>query len=132
MLAMFETIATETDIAPWTYQGLYPYYMVTVFDQLVFKAGGYEAMLKLDNLAEDAWTQPVVRAALEGLAALYDNGYIMEGTPALSHTESQSFWLEGDAVFIPCGSWLENEMRDVIPEGSQMVVRPTPSLTTDD
>ena len=132
MLALCETIASDTDIAPWTYQGLYPYYMVSVFDQMAFKAGGYETMLKLDNLAEDAWTQPVVRTALEGLAALHDNGYIMEGTAALSHTESQSFWLEGDAAFIPCGSWLENEMRDVIPDGFQMVVRPTPSLSVAD
>lgn len=132
MLALCETIASETDMAPWTYQGLYPYYMVNVFDQMAFKAGGYDAMLKLDNLAEDSWTQPAVREALEGLAALQQNGYIMEGTSGLSHTESQTFWLEGDAVFIPCGSWLENEMRDVIPDDFQMTVRPTPSLSADD
>ncbi|HYH11949.1 MAG TPA: hypothetical protein VD789_06300, partial [Thermomicrobiales bacterium] len=52
----------------------------------------------------------------------------------LSHTESQTFWIQGDAVFIPCGSWLENEMKDVL-EGYpdfQLVVKPTPSLTADD
>lgn len=134
MLALCETIKTETDIAPWTYQGLYPYYVVNLFDQMAFKAGGYDAMLKLDNLAEDAWTQEPVRASLEGLAALYDNDYIMEGTSGLSHTESQTFWLQGDAVFIPCGSWLENEMKDVLAElpEFEMTVRPSPSMTADD
>ncbi len=132
MLAMCEKIKSDTDMAPWTYQGLYPQYMRVVFDQLVFKNAGWDGLLKLDNLAEDAWTQEPAVKALEALQALYDNGYIMEGTEGLSHTESQTFWLEGDAVFIPCGSWLENEMKDVIPDGFQMVVKPTPSLTAED
>ncbi len=134
MLALCETIKTETDMAPWTYQGLYPGYMVNVLDELAYKAGGIEAMLKLDNLAEDAWTQEPVRAALEALRALHDNDYIMEGTAGLSHTESQTFWLEGDAVFIPCGAWLESEMKDVL-EGLpdfEMTVRPAPSLSAED
>src|SRR5690606_8410366 len=134
MLALCETIKSDTDIAPWTYQGLYPQYMRSVFDQLVYKSGGWDATLKLDNLAEDAWTQEPAVTALQALQALYDNGYIMEGTEGLSHTEAQTFWIQGDAVFIPCGSWLENEMKDVL-EGYpefQMVVKPTPSLTADD
>ncbi len=134
MLAMCEKIKTETDMAPWTYQGLYPQYMRSVFDQLVYKNAGWDGILKLDNLAEDAWTQEPAIAALTALRALYDNEYIMEGTEGLSHTESQTFWIEGDAVFIPCGAWLENEMKDVlegVPE-FQMVVQPVPSLTAED
>lgn len=134
MLALCETIKSDTDIAPWTYQGLYPQYMRSVFDQLVYKSGGWDATLKLDNLAEDAWTQEPAVAALQALQALYDNEYIMDGTEGLSHTESQTFWIQGDAVFIPCGSWLENEMKDVL-EGYpdfQMVVKPVPSLTDSD
>ena len=132
MLAMCEMIKTETDMAPWTYQGLYPYYIRACYDQLVFKSGGWDAILKLDNLAEDAWTQDVSIQAMTELQKLYTEGYLLEGTEALSHTESQTFWLQGEAVFIPCGSWLENEMADVIPEGFEMVVSPLPSLTGDD
>jgi N-acetylglucosamine transport system substrate-binding protein len=134
MLDMCEMIKTETDIAPWTYQGLYPQYMRMVFDQLVYKHAGWDGILKLDNLAEDAWTNDTAIAALEALRKLYDNGYIMDGTEGLSHTESQTFWIQGDAVFIPCGAWLENEMKDVL-EGYpdfQMVVKPVPSLADDD
>lgn len=132
MLAMCQMIVDETDMAPWTYQGLYPYYIRTVFDQLVYKSGGWDAILKIDNLAEDAWTQDVAIQAMTEMQKLYTEGYILEGTEALSHTESQTFWLQGEAVFIPCGSWLENEMADVIPEGFEIVVAPVPSLTAED
>jgi N-acetylglucosamine transport system substrate-binding protein len=122
----------EAGIAPLTYQGLYPTYMQAIFNDTLFKAGGTEAMLKLDNLAEDAWTQPLVSEILTIFKRLYDEGWIMEGTEALSHTESQAAWLEGKAAFIPCGTWLENEMKDVIPEGFQMVINASPGLGPDD
>ncbi|HVL22576.1 MAG TPA: N-acetylglucosamine/diacetylchitobiose ABC transporter substrate-binding protein [Thermomicrobiales bacterium] len=131
MLALCQTIK-DSGIAPWTYQGQYPQYIRSPFDQMVWKTGGWDAMLKLDNLAEDAWTQDVVKQALEAWKALYDQGFILEGTEALSHTESQAQWLQGKAAFIPCGSWLANEMKDVIPEGFAMTVKATPSLTGSD
>jgi N-acetylglucosamine transport system substrate-binding protein len=106
--------------------------MRTVFDEMVFKAGGADASLKLDNLAEDAWTQDIVAKVLDLFKKLYDDEFIMKGTEALSHTESQAAWLEGKAAFIPCGTWLENEMKDVIPEGFQMVINASPSLSADD
>ncbi|MGB3307854.1 MAG: N-acetylglucosamine/diacetylchitobiose ABC transporter substrate-binding protein [Thermomicrobiales bacterium] len=131
MFALCQTIK-DAGIAPWTYQGQYPQYMRTVFNEMVYKAGGVDAVLKLDNLAEDAWTQDIVSKVLELFKKLYDDGFIMEGTEALSHTEAQAAWLEGKAAFIPCGTWLENEMKDVIPEGFKMVVNASPSLSADD
>lgn len=122
----------EAGIAPLTYQGQYPQYMRSVFDEVLFKAGGVDAVIKLDNLAEDAWTQPLVAEILTIFKRLYDEGFIMEGTEALSHTESQAAWLEGKAAFIPCGTWLENEMKDVIPDGFQMVINASPGLGPDD
>lgn len=131
MFALCQTIK-DAGIAPWTYQGQYPQYMRTVFNEMVYKAGGVDAVLKLDNLAEDAWTQDIVSKVLDLFKKLYDDGFIMEGTEALSHTEAQAAWLEGKAAFIPCGTWLENEMKDVIPEGFKMVVNASPSLSADD
>jgi len=133
-LAMCQTIKDEGEMAPFTYQGLYPYYIRAVFDQLVFKSGGWEAQLKLDNLAEDAWTQPVVKTALEAIQTLWNEEYILEGTEGLSHTESQTAWIEGEAVFLPCGSWLENEMKDLLAEVPEFQMRamPVPSLTAED
>lgn len=132
--AMCQTIKDEGEMAPFTYQGLYPYYIRAVFDQLVFKSGGWEAQLKLDNIEADAWTQPVVKTALEAIQTLWNEEYILEGTEGLSHTESQTAWIEGEAVFLPCGSWLENEMKDLLAElpEFQMKVMPVPSLTAED
>ena len=44
----------------------------------------------------------------------------------MTHTESQAEWLQGNAAFIPCGTWLENEMRELTPEGFDMVIKPVP------
>jgi N-acetylglucosamine transport system substrate-binding protein len=133
MLALCQTIK-DAGISPWIYQGQYPQYMRTPYVQMVWKTGGWDALLKLDNLAEDAWTQEPSRKALEALAALYDNDYIMEGTEALTHTESQAEWLNGKAAFIPCGSWLANEMKDLLATlpDFQMVVKAFPSVTAED
>jgi N-acetylglucosamine transport system substrate-binding protein len=133
MLALCETIKAA-GIAPWIYQGQYPQYMRTPWAQMVWKNGGWDAILKLDNLAEDAWTQEPVRASLEAFAKLYENGYIMEGTQALSHTESQAEWLQGKAAFIPCGTWLANEMKDLLATlpDFQMTINAVPSLSTED
>ena len=110
MLDLCETIKSD-GIAPWTYQGRFPGYMVFgVLDPLVFKNGGIEATLAIDNLEDDAWlADPVVEAATM-MSQLAANDYIMAGTEGLTHTESQAEWLQGNAAFIPCGTWLENEM----------------------
>jgi N-acetylglucosamine transport system substrate-binding protein len=116
-------------IAPWTYQGKYPYYMMMVLNQMVYKTGGMEVIKAIDNLEPNAWKQPAVQSAVNALYQLADKGYIMSGTEGLTHTESQTAWLQGKAAFIPCGNWLENEMKGLIPDGFNMVIQPTPSVT---
>lgn len=134
MLALCQVIKDDGEMAPWAHQGQYPSYMRLTWDQLVFKAGGFEAIHKLNNLAPDAWTQPKARECLDAFRALHDGGYFMEGTEALSHTEAQSFFLQGEAAFIPCGSYIENEMKDVLAAlpDFQLTVQPVPSLNADD
>lgn len=127
MLALCEEIKTA-GLSPWTYQGRYPSYMTTVLWELIWKNGGIEAIAKIDNLEPDAWRQDAVRASVDALYQLADRDYFMPGTEGLTHTEAQAEWLQGKAVFIPCGTWLENEMKDVIPEGFQMTFRPVPPL----
>jgi len=127
MLAFCEMIKTETDMAPWTYQGKFPQYMVFgVLMPLIYKNGGLQVIIDLDNLVEGAWRHPAVLKSLQQVQALHTNGYIMAGTEGLTHTESQAEWLQGNAVFLPCGTWLENEMRELTPENFNMVVAPVP------
>ena len=132
MLGFCDKIQSETDMAAWTYQGRYPQYMnFGVIWPLIYKNGGLDAVVAIDNLADGAWlADPVVKAA-QMAQELYNQGFIMQGTEGLTHTESQAEWLQGKAVFIPCGTWLENEMRDLTPENFNMVVKPVPGQTED-
>ena len=128
MLSLCETIKKD-GIAPWTYQGKYPGYMVFgVLMPLIYKVGGIEAIINIDNLEPDAWRADAVKEAVNLMYQLAEKGYIMEGTEGLTHTEAQAEWLKGKAVFLPCGTWLENEMKDVTPEGFDMVVEPVPGV----
>jgi N-acetylglucosamine transport system substrate-binding protein len=127
MLTLCEQIKKDGKAAPWTYQGKYPYYIWgIVTNMLIYYAGGNDVLMKLDNLEAGAWDDPAVKRAVEDLYQLYDKGYIMKGTAGLTHTESQTEWLKGNAVFIPCGSWLENEMKTVTPAGFNMVAANVP------
>jgi len=127
MLAQCEQIKKEGKQSPWTYQGKYPYYIWgIVLLPLIYYAGGNDVLIKLDNLEPNAWSDPAVKRATEDLYQLWDKGYILPGTAGLTHTESQTEWLKGKAVFIPCGNWLENEMKTVTPDGFDMTVRNVP------
>jgi N-acetylglucosamine transport system substrate-binding protein len=130
MLTLCEQIKKEGKVAPWTYQGKYPYYIwgIVLFP-LIYYAGGNDVALKLDNLEPNAWSDPAVKRAVEDLYQLWDKGYIMKGTAGLTHTESQTEWLKGNATFIPCGNWLENEMKTVTPAGFDMVEKNVPGYS---
>lgn len=131
MLKLCEEIK-KSGIAPWTYTGKYPQYLYFVLMPMIYKAGGLDAIKKIDNLEPNAWKQPEVKASVEALYQLADKGYILTGSEGLTHTESQAQWLQGKAVFIPVGSWLENEMKGQVPDGFNMVVKPVPSLSAGD
>lgn len=129
MLELGDAINESGVAAPWTYPGQYPGYFVTPFWQLVWKHGGIDPIIAVDNLEPDAWRNESIRAALEGIALLRERGHLMQGSEGLSHTEAQAEWLQGRAVFYPSGNWLENEMKQFIPDGFDMTVQPTPPLS---
>lgn len=130
MLSLCETIQND-EMACWTYQGQYPQYMMFgLLEGMVYKLGGDAAWKAIDNLEPDAWRQEAIVTAINQIAQLASKGYIMKGTEALNHTESQTEWLKGKAAFIPCGTWLENEMKTIIPEGFEMVVGAAPGPGT--
>ena len=126
MLSLCETIKTS-GIAPWTYQGKYPGYMFWgLLLGMVYKKGGVQPMIDVDNLVDKAWYHPAIVDSVKEMYQLAEKGYIMEGTEGLNHTESQAEWLQGKAAFIPCGTWLENEMKDMIPANFNMVIGQSP------
>jgi N-acetylglucosamine transport system substrate-binding protein len=126
MMSLCETIKAA-GIAPWTYQGKYPSYMLFgCLYAMIFKKGGMQVLIDIDNLVDNAWYNDAVVSSVKEIAQLAENKYIMEGTEGLNHTESQAEWLNGKAAFIPCGTWLENEMKTTTPEGFNMVIDQPP------
>ncbi|MGH7920597.1 MAG: N-acetylglucosamine/diacetylchitobiose ABC transporter substrate-binding protein [Candidatus Dormibacteraceae bacterium] len=134
MLSMCEEIKGSTSMAPWTYQGIYPYYVLDLWFQMVGKLGGNEILLNIDNLKANAWMNDGVEESLNALYEVAHRGYIMPGTAGLTHIQSQAAWLAGKAAFIPDGSWVESEMttNGVIPPNFDMVVAPTPAISKND
>ncbi len=129
LMALAETIKKEGKMAPWTYQGKYPYYMWgIILMPLIQHAGGVPQMIAIDNLEPNAWKTPEVKRAVEAMYMLWDKGYILKGTAALTHTESQAEWLKNSAAMLPCGTWLENEMKTVTPKDFNMVVGNVPGF----
>ena len=130
MLGFCDMIRSETDMAPWTYQGRFPQYMnFGVLNHLIYKNGGIDLIIAQDNLVDGAWENEAVLTSLQQMQELHNQDFILQGTEGLTHTEAQAEWLQGNAVFIPCGTWLENEMREQTPEDFDMVVKPVPALT---
>jgi N-acetylglucosamine transport system substrate-binding protein len=114
-LKLCDNVKKDGKMSPFTYQGKYPYYMWgIVWNQLVYKAGGNQALVNIDNLEANAWKAPEVLRATEAIYQLWDKKYIMDGTSGLTHRESQAAWIQGKAAFLPCGTWLENEEKELL------------------
>lgn len=112
LFAMNDT-AKETDRALFTYQGLYPGYLEEMLVPAIFSAGGQAALDQFFNYDPEFWNSDAFRQAwglLEKIAT-EENG-LMKGTVALNHTQSQTAFLQGKAMFMPNGTWFEDEMKD--------------------
>lgn len=121
MIAVCEK-AKKKGMAGWTYAGKYPYYIPFSLYPMIGKVGGVEVLNAIDNLEPNAWKHPAVKACFEAYYELYKKGYILQGTPGLDHIQSQTAWAQGKALFIPNGSWVENESANVIPSDFNLAV----------
>jgi N-acetylglucosamine transport system substrate-binding protein len=106
-------------IAPWTFAGKYPYYSRWAIRSWIWKAGGKQAMVDIDNLKPGAWKTDAVTSAVSAVEKLVKDKDTLTGSDTLSHTESQQAWLDGKAAMIPVGTWVTNEMAKTIPAGFQ-------------
>ncbi|AEN13052.1 MULTISPECIES: N-acetylglucosamine/diacetylchitobiose ABC transporter substrate-binding protein [unclassified Streptomyces] len=131
MLALCKK-AKSKGIAGWTYPGKYPYYLPFSLYPFIGKIGGREVLDKIDNLEPNAWKDPAVKAAFEAYYELFQKGYILKGTPGLTHIQSQTEWTKGKALFIPNGSWVENEAAPTTPDDFKMMVGAPSSLDSSD
>jgi N-acetylglucosamine transport system substrate-binding protein len=121
-------------IAPITFQGKYPYYMLEgMLLPWVQDIGGVKALNDAQNLEAGAWKSPTMLKAAGMIAELRDKGFFETGATGLTHTESQTDFLNGKAAMIPCGTWLDSEMKKTMPKDAQLqfMVTPAPAGTGD-
>jgi N-acetylglucosamine transport system substrate-binding protein len=88
------------------------WYMQNVMMEWVNLEGGHEAVIAIDNLEPDAWRQPAVVTAAQRLQELVDSELLYPGAEGLDHIQAQQAWLDREAGFVWCGTWLEGEMSD--------------------
>ncbi|MBA2947652.1 N-acetylglucosamine/diacetylchitobiose ABC transporter substrate-binding protein [Streptomyces himalayensis] len=131
MLAVCEK-AKKKGIAGWTYAGKHPYYIPFSLYPMIAKVGGREVLDAIDNLEPNAWKHPAVKTCFEAYYELYKKGYVLKGTPGLDHIQSQTAWTEGKALFIPNGSWVENEAAKTMPADFDLAVSAPSGIDSSD
>jgi N-acetylglucosamine transport system substrate-binding protein len=111
-------LATEMKakgIGPFTYAGTHPYYVFEAVLTLAAKTGGLDVVKRIDNLEDGAWQDQSVTRAIKAFGDLAKRGLIAKGTAQLDHVGSQTKLMTSKAGLLPCGNWLENEMKALIP-----------------
>lgn len=103
---------SKTKRALFTYQGIYPSYLEELLWPAVASAAGKDAIDKLSSYSEGSFKNGNVKKVLDVFAKIGKDGYLMNGTVALNHTQSQADMMMGKSLFIVNGNWMENEMKD--------------------
>jgi N-acetylglucosamine transport system substrate-binding protein len=117
-------------MAPITFQGKYPYYMLEgMLLPWAASIGGVEAVNDAQNLTPGAWKSPTMLQAAKMIKQLNDAGDFEKGAVGMTHTESQTEFVMGKAAMIPCGTWLYSEMKNTMPPGAKMQFMNTPVVT---
>ncbi len=107
-------------IAPIAMQGKYAsFYAWNTYISLVQRVGGLAAINRINALEPTAFSHP---DAVEAARLLQDLAvrFMQRGAMAMTHTESQLHFVQGNAAMIFCGIWLENEMKDTTPPDFEM------------
>lgn len=116
----------------FTYQGIYPTYLESLIIPTIASAVGPEELQNCRTYVDGAWETENMKSVLDQIAKIGLDGYLMEGTVALDHTQAQGQWLLGNALFHPNGSWVEGEMKDAPrEEGFEFGFTAPPVLTAD-
>lgn len=124
---------TKTKRALFTYQGIYPSYLEEILWPAIASTAGLGAADKIASYTEGSFKNADVKKVLDMFAKIGKEGYLMSGTVALNHTQSQADMMMGKSLFIVNGNWMENEMKDSPREkGFEFGMIPAPTFNKDD
>ena len=103
--------AKEDGYALMTYAGIYPSYVESLLWPALASATGIDNIKDISNYVEGSFSKPEAMEVLENIAKIGTGGYLLEGTVALNHTQSQTEMMMNKCLFIPNGNWMENDGR---------------------
>jgi N-acetylglucosamine transport system substrate-binding protein len=115
-------------LGPFVYAGAHPYYLLEMVLTLAAKTGGHDVVKRIDNLEDGAWKDESVTRAISAVGELTKRGLIAPGSADLDHIASQKRFLASKAGLLPCGNWLENEMKPLIPPNFALTMIGVPPL----
>lgn len=126
-IALCAEIKSTTDIAPFAWTGMYPYYASPfVFPMICAIGDGAAEYTRFNNMEEGWWVSEPVQEAMSRIQYMRDQGYLVEGMNSMNHTGSQMEFINGNIAMICVGSWLEVEMDGNWPEGFELSVMHAP------
>ena len=96
----------------FTFQGIYPSYMEVMIPSQIVSALGVEGLADIYSYKEGSFDKPEIVEILTNVQKIATEGYLLEGTLSMNHTQSQSEMMMDRALFIPCGSYIVAEMAD--------------------
>ncbi|MBP1996121.1 extracellular solute-binding protein [Paenibacillus eucommiae] len=118
---LLESIKSK-GVIPITYPGKYTDYMDLSFGPIkMFELADLNGNLQTfeDNFRNYKLPQYLAPESVEMWKRIYElgkKGYFPEGVAALSHTQSQMQMIQGQAAMVSTGVYVENEMKDSIPD----------------
>ncbi|WP_432888375.1 N-acetylglucosamine/diacetylchitobiose ABC transporter substrate-binding protein [Kribbella sp. CA-245084] len=115
-------------LGPFIYAGAHPYYVLELVLTLAAKTGGADVLKRIDNLDAGAWKDASVTRAIAAVGELTKRGLIAAGSAQYDHIGSQKRFLAAKAGMLPCGNWLENEMKGLIPQRFGLTMFAVPAL----
>lgn len=109
---VIDSKGNKTQRALFTYQGIYPDYLEEIMYPSLANAAGIDNLKKIFAHERGSFSTSKVKKVLDTFAKIGTEGYLMDGTVTLNHTQSQTDMMLGKAIFIVNGTWMENEMKN--------------------
>ncbi|MDJ1132300.1 N-acetylglucosamine/diacetylchitobiose ABC transporter substrate-binding protein [Streptomyces iconiensis] len=125
--------AKKEGIDGWIFAGRFPQYLTFCVLPAIGQVGGRKALEAIDNLEGGAWRHDAVREVFEAYHQLGALGLVARRSSGYDHIDSQRVWARREAVFIPNGTWLEQEARPFAEEKKlSPAVGAGPAITSSD
>lgn len=113
----------------FTFQGLNPTYLEAMLWPMLAEKIGIEGLNRIFRYDDDAWLQDGIQDVLDVFQEIGKQGYMKEDTIILSYWQAQKRFIDQEALFLPCGNWLLQEMDDQIASHDDFAFMNVPSFT---